>query len=153
MVAGVCARVNGKTKTVDAFAQARYRAGMSRNALLSTVQRLWPEHSWTKAQTGNERVYRCLASPYEIFVEWSAGNSAVTLVRNYNDTDAVSVTGASTGSTAEGIRRAFMEAQVAWMLLQKPPKGPSVASTPEEVQDDYDYLKGLARVLNDNGEP
>lgn len=92
-----------------------------------------------------------MAAPYEIIVEWSAGNSAVTLVRNYNESDAVSVTGASPGSTAEGIRRAFMEAQVAWMLLQKPPKGPC-SSTPAEVQDDYNYLRGLARMLDEDGE-
>ena len=124
---------------------------MQRITLLSTVQRLWPDHTWTQAQTGNERVYRCLATPYEMIVEWSAGNSSVTLVRHYSESDAVSVTGASPGSTAEGIRRGFAEAVLAWMLLQKPPKGPC-NSTPAEVQDDYNYLRGLARMLNEDGE-
>lgn len=124
---------------------------MQRITLLSTVQRLWPDHTWTQAQTGNERVYRCLATPYEMIVEWSAGNSSVTLVRHYSESDAVSVTGASPGSTAEGIRRGFSEAVLAWMLLQKPPKAPCT-STPAEVQDDYNYLRGLARMLNEDGE-
>lgn len=124
---------------------------MARLSLLSTVQSLWPEHTWTPAQTGNERVYRCLASPYEIVVEWSAGNSAVTLVRHYSESDAVSATGASTGSTAEGIRRAFTEARLAWMVLQNPPKGPR-PTTPEEVRDDFDYLRGLMRALREDGE-
>jgi pimeloyl-ACP methyl ester carboxylesterase len=82
--------------------------------------------------------------PYEITVEFLAGYTNITVIREYGENARVSVVGASAGTTEESIRRAFLEAQVAWMLLQAFPKRPKAAVL-EEPPLDSDFLARLAR--------
>jgi hypothetical protein len=117
---------------------------MLRASLLHTLQALWPDFRWTLTQVGIERGCTCSVPPYEITVEFLAGYTNITVIREYGENARVSVVGASAGTTEESIRRAFLEAQVAWMLLQAFPKRPKAAVL-EEPPLDSDFLARLAR--------
>jgi hypothetical protein len=86
-------------------------------------------------------------------VEFLAGYTNITVIREYGENARVSVVGASAGTTEESIRRAFLEAQVAWMLLQAFPKRPKAAVLEERPLDepplDSDFLARLARAAQE----
>ena len=117
---------------------------MPRASRLHTLQALWPDFRWTLTQAGVERACSCSIPPYEIVVEFLAGYTNITVIREYGENARVSVVGASAGTTAESIRRAFLEVQVAWMLLQAFPPRPKPA-TIEELLLDSDFLARLSR--------
>ena len=79
-------------------------------------------------------------------VEWRGGNTTITVTRNYGEGSQVSIVGAAVGTTAEGVRRAYAEARVAWISLQRMPPDP-MPTTLEEILADQDYLRGLLRGL------
>ena len=86
------------------------------------------------------------APPYMMVVEWRGGNTTITVTRNYGEGSQVSIVGAAVGTTAEGVRRAYAEARVAWISLQRMPPDP-MPTTLEEILADQDYLRGLLRGL------
>jgi hypothetical protein len=124
---------------------------MSRSTLPKTLATLWPDYEWTPINAGFERCYRCRKDEYEIVVEWRGGNSTMTITRFYGEGTQVSVLGASVGTTAEGLRRAFAEARLAWMRLQTFPPSP-LPATLEELLADHNYLRRLVRGGEDTPE-
>lgn len=127
---------------------------MSRSVLPKVLQALWPAYEWTPIHSGFERCYRCRADVYEIVAEWRGGNSTITITRFYGEDTQTSVLGASVGTTAEGLRRAFAEAHLAWLRLQAFVPRPQPA-TLEEMLADKNYLRRLVRgaVDEDEGDP
>ena len=116
---------------------------MSRLSLSKTVRSLWPHYEWTQAEFGIEKGYRGKAPPYEILVEWRGGSSYVTLARYFTSLDTpVSVVGVSDGMGAEAVRRAYLEAKLAWMSLIATPKEPT-PTTAEDLEEDWSYFKKL----------
>ena len=117
---------------------------MPRVSLLHTLKALWPDYRWTHTQEGVERNCRCSAPPYEIVVEFMAGYTHITVIRQYGEEARVAVIGASAGTSAESIRRAFSETRLAWMRLQTFPKEPARA-TLDELLLDSEFLARLTR--------
>lgn len=119
-----------------------------RERLLTALKRLWPEYRWTPVDIGRERNYSAEAGPFLLMVEWSNASSTVTLKRDFGGELDVSVVGASTGMTAEGIRRAYLEALVSWHTLVAPPPTPTRESA-VEVESDHDFFARFFRNLRD----
>lgn len=119
---------------------------MRRPTLLSTLRRLWPDFRWTNTQAGLEKGCVGEASPYTLVVEWRGGNTTIAVTRHYGEGSQVSVVGAAVGTTAEGVRRAYAEARLAWISLQRMPDDPR-PTTLEEILADQDYMSGLLRGL------
>lgn len=116
---------------------------MQERSLSSMVKKLWPNYHWTPIETGFERIYRCTAGQYELIVECRGGNSYVTIERYYEQSESpVSVLGVSMGVSVEAIRRAYTEASMAWLLLQKLPPSP-VSSVEHDLEEDMNYFKKL----------
>lgn len=116
-----------------------------RERLVTALKRLWPQYKWTPVDVGRERIYRCdTESGFVIMVEWSNATTTVTLSRNFGgELDATAV-GASTGMTAEGVRRAYLEASVGWRLLVAPPPPPAVTvlqETATEIESDQQFFR------------
>lgn len=124
---------------------------MSRSTLPKTLRALWPDYEWTPISSGYERCYKSRMDTYEIVVEWRGGNSTITITRFYGEETQVSVIGAAVGATAEGLRRAFLEAHLAWMQLQTfipKPQPPTF----DELLADQNYLKRLLRSTDEKPE-
>ena len=116
---------------------------MQERSLNSMVRKLWPDYHWTPIETGFERIYRCRAGGYEIIVECRGGNSYVTIARYYEQSESpVSVLGASAGVSVEAIRRAYTEASMAWLLLQKLPPSP-LPAVEHDLEEDIHYFKKM----------
>lgn len=114
-----------------------------RERLAIALRRLWPEAKWAPVETGRDRIYCAEVGVYEIVVEWNSGITTLILSRCYGEgTDPVSTLGTSHGMTAEGIRRAYLEAALAWRVLQAPPAAPSKESA-AEVESDRDFFRRL----------
>ena len=116
---------------------------MSQERMPKILKTMWPKYKWMPIETGYERIYKCVASPYEISVEARGGNIYLTLSRYYTNPDMpVSVVGASVGVSAEAVRRAFLEAKLAWMLLHKVDVDP-IQALSSDLEDDQEYFKKL----------
>lgn len=116
---------------------------MSNPRLPKILYSLWPKYRWTPMETGFERIYKCSAGDYMMSVEVRGGNTYLTLARNYNNPESpISVVGTSVGVTSESVRRAYLEAKLAWMELHALPLDPTKAETPDVVED-QDYMKKL----------
>jgi len=109
----------------------------------NALRRLWPDYRWAPAETGRDRIYNAEAGEYQIVVEWNNGTTILILARTYGSPDcAASAIGTSHGMTAESIRRAYLEAALAWKILQAPPPVPSKESA-EEIESDHAFFKRL----------
>ena len=116
---------------------------MAQEKLSKILKTMWPKYKWMPIETGYERVYKCSASPYELAIEARGGNIYFTLSRYYTNQDMpVSVVGASVGVSAESIKRAYLEAKLAWMLLHKVDIDPGQSSA-QDIADDQEYFKKL----------
>lgn len=116
---------------------------MQERSLNSMVRKLWPDYHWTPIETGFERIYRCSAGGFEIIVEVRGGNSYVTIARYYEQsTHPVAVLGSSMGVSVEAIRRAYTEASMAWLLLQKLPPSPTLV-VEYDLEEDVNYFKKM----------
>ena len=116
---------------------------MSNSRLPKILYTLWPKYRWTPIETGFERIYKCMADGYSMLVEVRGGNAHLTIARYYNNSEVpVSVVGTSVGVTPESVRRAYLEAKIAWMELHKLPMEPTKAST-LDLLDDQEYFKKL----------
>lgn len=116
---------------------------MQERTLNVMLKKLWPSYRWTPIETGFERIYKCDAGPYEIIVECRGGSTYLTIARYYADPDnPVSVLGVSSGVSLESIRRAYTEASLAWLLLQRLPPSPSPA-VEYDLEEDENYFKKM----------
>jgi hypothetical protein len=119
---------------------------MGNRTLRQTLYYLWPDIKWTPVETGFEKAYVGSLTPYELVVEWRNTFTYVTLSRSYAlEGPPISVVGASEGNTSEGLKRAYNEAKLAWLLLHALPKEPRLsteASIEEDVAFFKRYLKG-----------
>lgn len=112
-----------------------------RERLLHALRRLWPQYTWKPANAGSERIFSCYAAPYEISVEWANNTSTVTFTRTYsNESLPIIGIGTAVGMSAEGIRRAYLDAAVAWRKLHEPPPMP-VRETPADVVKDQHEMQ------------
>lgn len=114
-----------------------------RERLPIALRRLWPDHRWSPVETGRDRIYSAEIDGYEITVEWNSGMTTLVLSRCYGETgESVSTIGTSQGMTAEAIRRAYLDAVLAWRVLQSPPRAPTRESA-MEVESDRDFFRRL----------
>ena len=128
---------------VDSSERSVVVAASMQERLGNALRRLWPDYRWSPAETGRDRIYCADAGEYQIVVEWNNGSTILILARAYGSPDcAASAVGTSGGMTAEAIRRAYLDAALAWKILQAPPPAPSKESA-AEIESDHAFFKRL----------